>query len=595
MIEILRKLRYLLSSREKWQAIGLFVLMLGGVGLEMLGVGVIPAFVAVLDNPDRLLQYDLARQAYDAVGITSHQEFILWCAGGLAVIYLVKNGYLALMVYLRTRYVQRRKVSIGNRLFGAYLRSPYTFHLQRNTADLLRNANNEATKAIDAALMPALRLTMEGLVLVGIFGLLLWAEPIVSLVASVMLGGVCGGFYYLIQHQLSERGKERQHYRGKVIQSINEGLGGIKTTKLLGREAHFQQSFFHNASRLADASIFKTVTGALPRLIIETAAVFGLVIVAVIFIAQGRPLAGIMPTLTLFAAASVRLIPSFNRITMALSQIRYGHHAVDVIYDDLCSLEAQVSTNGRAGTSAIQLRSAIAMRDVHYRYPGADDDALKGLTLEIPRGSAAAFVGPSGAGKTTAVNAILGLLTPTGGAVCVDEADISKNLTGWQRQIGYIPQDIFLSDATIRENVAFGLGDDQIDEEAVEQAVESAQLGRLLGRLPDGLDTMVGERGVRLSGGQRQRIGIARALYHNPQVLVMDEATSDLDNETERYIMEAVERLRGDRTLIIIAHRLSTVKSCDRLFFLKEGRLDAVGTYDELFRESAGFQAMAAA
>ncbi len=594
MLDTLHKLRHLLSRREKRQALVLFVLMMLGGVLEMIGVGAIPAFVAMLDSPDRLLQYDLARQTADRLGITTHTQLVLWGAGALAVIFVLKNSYLAALAYANARYTNRRGVTIGRRLFRAYLRSPYTFHLQRNTADLLRNTQTESRNAVRQVLVPGLLIVMEALTLTTILALLFVAEPVVSLVAAAGLGAVCGSFYYVLRNKLSHYGQERQYYSGKMLQSVNEGLGGIKTTKLLGRERYFEKSFSDHASRLADASIFQSFTNSLPRLFIETAAIAGLLLIAVTFVAQGRSLSTIIPTLTLFAAASVRLIPSFNRITQSVNKLRYGHHAVDVIYDDLRALEHEAARNGRA-KAALPLDDAITMRDVHYRYPGAGEWALQGITLEIPRGSAVAFVGPSGAGKTTAVNALLGLLDPTHGRICVDGTDLREHLEGWQRQIGYIPQDIYLSDATIRENVAFGLKGEDIDEEAVRRAVRSAQLDDLLGRLPEGLDTVVGERGVRLSGGQKQRIGIARALYHNPQVLVMDEATSDLDNQTERYLMEAIERLRGDRTLIMIAHRLTTVQGCDCLFFLKDGRLDAVGAYDELLHTSRGFQAMAAA
>jgi ATP-binding cassette subfamily C protein len=556
-------------------------------------VGSIPAFVAILGDPDRMLAFEPVQQIAERFGLQTQQQLVVGFAMAMGAFFIAKNAYLALLRYVQARYTFRRGVTIGSRLFNAYLHSPYTFHLQRNTAEILRNVNRESRRVVESVLIPVVNLLMESLVLLGLFLLLLIAEPVVSVVAFGTLGAVSGGFYLFLRGRLSDRGMKSQGMHGRMIQAVDEALGDIKLTKLRGREAHFRERYDREALGYADVAVFRVVSADVPRLSIETTTVLALVIVSITFVGQGRSLNSILPVLTLFAAAAVRLVPSFNRISMALGEIRFGHSAVDVVHTDLVSLEAEAEEDTAGTVTPMEFRSTLEARGLCYRYPDAPEDTLVDISVRIQRGTAVAFVGSSGAGKTTAVNALMGLLKPTAGGVFVDGVDIQTNLRGWQRQIGYIPQDVFLIDNTIRRNIAFGTADEDIDEAAVDRAVRAAQLEPLISRLPAGLDTPVGQRGIRLSGGQRQRVSIARALYHDPEVLVLDEATSDLDSETERYIMEAVDLLRGDRTLIVIAHRLSTVRNCDCLFLLEQGSLEATGTYDELLDSSERFRAIA--
>ncbi len=594
MIQTLWKLGYLLTRRQKWQAAGLFLLMVGGSALEIVGVGSIPAFVSILGEPETLLKYDLVRRIHDGLGIADHREFVVWFAGGMALFFVLKNAFFVGLSLVRAVYTHRSGAALANRLFRAYLHSPYTFHLQRNTAEVLRNVQGESKNVVEHVLVPGLNFVLEVLVLAGLFALLIVAAPIVSLSAFGALGLVSGLFYVFVRRRLVEHGARSQRYQGEMIQTIQEGLGGVKMTKLLGREEYFSAKHYTSARGHAHASVVRQISSDTPRLLIETTAVAALLLISLTFVARDRPLGEILPLLTLFAVASVRLVPSFNRITMAVNQMRYGHASIGVVYDDLRALERLPRDTVAPSTGAVRLTSSISLVGLRYRYPEAEEEALTDVNLTIEHGSAVAFVGPSGAGKTTVINVLLGLLEPTSGSVRVDGVDIRKDLRGWQSQIGYVPQGTYLTDSTIRRNVAFGVEDDDIDEEAVRRAIRSAQLETLVERLPHGLDSVVGEGGLRLSGGQRQRIGIARALYHDPRVLVMDEPTSDLDAETERRILEAVEGLRGERTIIVVAHRISTVRNCDELFYLHDGRLEASGSYDELLESSEGFRAIAA-
>jgi ATP-binding cassette subfamily C protein len=597
MRDLLKKLSYLLSRRQKRNGVILFIMMIVGALFEVIGVGAIPAFVGVISMPERLLEEDAVRFVYDLLGMESPEQMVMWAALGLMAVFLVKNVYLAFMAYVRARYSSNLQVSISNRLFRAYLHSPYTFHLQRNTAELLRNTNSEAGGITNGVLLPIMTLTMEFMVLVFIFVLLFAVEPLVTILTFTVFGSITVVYYRATRSKIDAYAKEEQHHRKQAVQAVNQGLGGFKDARILGREQFFLESYQESTWFKAKAAQFKAVISALPRLFLETIAVAGLLGVAALLVAQDRALETVIPTLALLGVAVVRLMPSFTKISGNFSSLKWGERALNVVYDDVVALEEEervVKERQKEGLrKPLPFSHEIRIENLTYAYPGADQQALHEVSLTIPKNVAVGFVGPSGAGKTTIVDVILGLLTPTAGEVRVDGIDIQERLPTWQRKIGYIPQSIYLTDDTVRGNVAFGMDVEEISDEAVWAALEAAQLRELVESLPEGLDTMVGERGVRLSGGQRQRIGIARALYHQPEVLVMDEATSALDNQTERHIVEALEQLQGQHTMIVIAHRLSTVRNCDTLFMLKEGRLVAEGSYDELMAQSEAFRRMA--
>ena len=597
MKDLLVKLNYLLTRREKRNALILFVLTMIGAMFEVVGVGAIPAFLGVVSVPDKILEYERVRYVYDALGLTSTRQMIVWTALALMGVFVVKNAWVALVVYARSRYASNRQVHMSNRLFWAYLRAPYTFHLQRNTAELLRNTNSEANTIATKVILPLLLLTMECGVLVFILVLLVIAEPLVATLVFGVLGTVSFLYYRATRAKISEYSKEEQGYRKQSLQAVSQGLGGLKDARLLGRESFFFESYRESTQYTAMTAQFKAILSALPRVFLETIAVIGMLGATILLVLQGRDLGAVVPTLALLGVSAIRLMPSFTRISDSITALKWGKRSLSVVYDDLRMLEDAERERRASGTTdsgeALPFDRALQIQDLVYAYPGQDPPALDGVTLTVPKHASVAFVGPSGAGKSTVADVILGLLEPTEGRILIDGVDIQTRLSSWQRKIGYIPQHIYLTDDSVRRNVAFGLDDDEISDEAVWRALDSAQLRELVESLPDGLDTFVGERGTRLSGGQRQRIGIARALYHQPEVLVMDEATSALDNETERRIVEALESLQGDHTLIVIAHRLSTVRNCDTLFMLDDGHLVAQGSYDELVAHSEAFRQMA--
>lgn len=596
MLRSIRKLIGLFSSGERARLGVILFLMLAAAGLEVVGVGMLPGFLLLLGQPEKVLAWPWARQLYVTLGIDSQEELMYWGAGGLMAVFVLKNVYLTAFTYAKARFAFNRQVSISRRLFRAYMLSPYAVMAQRNAAELLRNVGTEVGCIVTNMLLPAISVILDAMLILVIVGLLLVVEPWITLASVTVLGGAAVFFLLLIRRSNARQGREQQRARRGVLQALSQGFGGLKDARVLGRECFFERRFVTSARSLAHTACYRQVVSDLPRRVIELVALVGMVAVTVILIRRESSLAAAIPSLTLFAVASLRLMPLVMTLVASLSSLQFYRHSVDVVCDDLKRLEPLLELPQRGkceARSGQRFQRNIRMVGVDYRYPGREQAAVRRVDLTIERGSVVGIVGASGAGKSTLVDLLLGLLTPQSGTIEVDGVSIHSNLRGWQRRLGYVPQTIYLTDDTIRKNIAFGLEDDEIDEERVALTVRAAQLERMLEELPQGLDTPVGERGVRLSGGQRQRIGIARALYHDPEVLILDEATSALDNETERYVIEAIESLRGDRTIVMIAHRLSTVRNCDVLHLFDAGERVASGTYEELIQGNVRFRAMA--
>lgn len=574
-------LTVLLDSRQRQATVLLFLGTLAAAALEMIGIGAIPAYVTLLTDPGRLIGNVPGSLA--AVLLT--MEPITMAMAGAAVLtatFVVKNAFIATFVFVENRILRDLTVSLSSRLFRTYIYSPYAFHLRRNPAELIRNVSTEVASAVHVIRSGILGLR-EGLVLIVVFLLLSIVDPVVSLSVFTLLAATAAGFYLSVRRSLAARGQIAQVHRAQQVQTVNQSLGAIKDVKILGREDYLVELFRRETRGTQLHEAYQRVAGSLPRLFLEVMAVVAVLVVATIFVVTGRPLQMMVPVLTLLAVAVVRMVPAFNAITASLAGIRYYWPALELIARDLRALEAGgAPPASRVGRESVpRLQSGLSVQDVRYEYPESRVEVLKGVSLEVSVGEAVAFIGPSGAGKTTLVNLIMGLLSPTAGVIQVDGRDIRELAGGWRQQIGYIPQDTYLLDDTIRRNIGFGLPDEQIDTAAMVRALKAAQIEEFVAGLPQGLDTIVGDRGIRLSGGQRQRVAIARALYHEPSVLVLDEATSALDTETERAVIDAIGR-RGGRTFLVIAHRLTTVMHCDRVFLMDAGRVKDSGSYAEL-------------
>jgi ABC-type multidrug transport system fused ATPase/permease subunit len=545
----------------------LTAMMVVGMGLEMLGVGLVVPMLVFLTRPDYVGQFPDQEAILAEWGIAGREELVIAAMLVLVVIFLVKAVFLAGLIWAQTRFAFAVQAKLSQRLFAAYLMQPYTFHLQRNSAQLLRNLTSEIGLFTSYVLVPGFLVITEFLVVLGLCALLLVMEPFAAVVVIVVMTGASWIFDRLTRRKIAHWGFERQHHEGLRIQHVQQGLGGAKEVKVLGREREFLEQYRQHNERTAHVSHLQIALSQMPRLWLELLAVVGLATLVLAMLAQGRQLESVVATLGLFAAAAFRVIPSANRIIAAGNTVRYSGPIIDTLYDEM-QLEASVSPAD--AHDGAPFRETLELKSVTFTYPGAAQPALRNMSFLVRRGESVGIMGASGTGKSTLVDVLLGLLVPQSGDVVVDGESIRKNPRNWQRQIGYVPQSIYLIDDTLRRNVALGLANEQIDDAAVWRSLRDAQLDEFVRTQPEGLDTIVGERGVRLSGGQRQRIGIARALYHDPAVLVLDEATSSLDTVTERGVIEAVTALH-EKTIVVVAHRLSTVAHCDRVLSIESG------------------------
>ncbi len=581
MLDIFQKSYRLLTARERKGIPVLLTLMIVGMLLETLGIGLVIPAIALFLRSDLAIRYPQLRPVLAALGNPTQMKLVVGGMISLVGIYFIKTVFLSYLVWRQTRFAYDVQANLSQRLFTTYLRQPYTFHLQRNSSQLLRNAITEVNQFTFSVMLPGLLIVTEGLVLVGLAALLLSIEPVGAVIVAVLLGSAAAAFHRATRTRIARWGSERQNHEGLRVQHLQQGLGGAKDVKLLGRETEFLAQYrFHN-ERSVRAVELQVTLQQIPRLGLELLGVVGLATLVLTMLARGREMADIVPAVGLFAAAAFRLMPSVNRVLMSVQALRYGVPATDTLLAEL-SLSAPELPSRHASTPVLQER--IQLVNAGFAYPGASNRAIDNVSLSIQRGECVGVVGPSGAGKSTLVDIVLGLLVPTAGAVMVDGQDVQLNLRAWQDQIGYVPQSVYLTDDSLRRNVAFGLADEQIDNAAVVRAVKAAQLEEFVGSLTDGLDALVGERGVRISGGQRQRIGIARALYHDPEVLVLDEATSALDTVTEVGVMKAVAALQGRKTILIVAHRPSTVAQCDKVYRLEQGRVSAQGRPADILR-----------
>ena len=569
-------------------------MMLLGAVLEATGIALIFPLIALISNPTAIENNGVLNWLYIRSGTRSTDDFLIWMVGLLLVFYVFKYIYLSLLYYSQYWFIFKLQIELSMRLLSAYLHSPYPFHLRRNSAELLRNINADILLIFSGVLVPGFSALIEVLVVCMILLVLLISAPLPTLAATTILGGTSLAFYAFVRKRAARLGKIQQDNLAQMIKWVNQGLGGVKEIKILGREDFFLQAYNKHNIGYGRSMLYLRTFSDLPRLLIEGLVMGSVLLVVGFMLLLKQDMQTLIPTLGLFAMAAVRLMPSMNRILSGLTSARYYSASVNNIYHDLKELEnVPSSPNERVVSEVFSFNQSIKLENISFRYHGAEKDSLKDVSLTILKGQSIAFVGPSGAGKTTIVDALLGLLEPGSGRVLVDGVNINTNLAGWQQKIGYIPQPIYLSDDTIKRNVAFGVEDDKIDDEQVWTALRAAQLEDFIVSLPDKLDTMVGEHGVRISGGQRQRIGIARALYHNPEILVLDEATAALDNETESEVTKAIEALSGTKTIIAIAHRLTTVRNFDCLFFMKDGKIVDAANFENLLQNNTDFQKMA--
>ncbi len=583
-VGILKKLGYIFDGRDKKKLVFLTGAIVVGSFLELLAVMVFMPFIDVLQNRETIQTKWYLKKMYDLLGLHRAEDFMVILAICIIMVYLVKNVYLIVEKDYIFRFSYNTQMKLSTRLLAAYMKEPYTFHLNHNIAVLQRSLYEDTSRFMQVILY-ALELGAELAVAAVMVIYLLVISKTITIIVLGLLAVFVGGFL-LISRKYSRRfGLENQGYEGKIFQWMNQSLGGIKEIKILERETYFTDEFRKYWGKYARGLRIARTISILPKYTVEAVSMTGLLIAVIVKLVFGEAdMTYFISQLAAFAVAAMRLMPSVGRINEHASNMLYAFPSVELVYHDLVEIEGLIDNDRRDCGRDWKLQEEICVQDVSYHYPDTEEWVLKDVNFTIKKGTTVAFIGSTGSGKTTMVDIILGLLTPVKGAVMADEINIHEQPKTFHAQVGYIPQTIYLSDDTIRNNIAFGVQEGQIDEDAVNAALEKAQLRDFVESLPHGLETIVGDRGVRLSGGQRQRIGIARALYHDPEILVLDEATSALDNETEAAVMEAIEHLQGMKTMIIIAHRLTTIRNVDVIYEVGDGEV-VERSKDEVFVE----------
>ena len=591
MLTFIKKFATILTPAEKWR-IGLILLCIfvGGC-LEVLGIGVVLPYLALLINPQKINSIQILQNSYQLLQnqhiINSTNGFFIILTLSIIAVYWLKNGFLIFNQSFQTRFTYGLYQKLSTNLFDYYLHEDYQSHLNKNTSELIRNINQLTFDLITTFLLPLLMLISEMVIVVLLVTFLLMMNPLSTLYVFILLGAIVSFIFLKIRKKLHESGQTVGELQTLSNKQVLQGLGSFKSTTLLHKQSFFVAEFGRAVRQISQHRSYFEVMQNLPRFFMETAVVTVMLSLAIMMLYLRKPSSDLILTLSVFGMAGMRLLPSMNRILNSLNSIKWSQSMMQGLLDDLQKIEKPQDSQMTV-LEPFEF-DTLNLENISFAYENGVK-VLNDISLTLNAGQSIGFVGHSGSGKSTLVDVILGLLTPQTGTISVNQQPLRQILATWQQGIGYIPQDIYLSDESIRANIAFGVSANTINEQQLWYAIHTAQLERLIHELPEGLDTVIGERGVKLSGGQRQRIGIARALYHNPQILVMDEATAALDNVTERAFMSAVNGLKGQKTLLMIAHRLSTVENCDMIYFMDNGKIVDSGRYEELLERNSHFR-----
>jgi ATP-binding cassette, subfamily B, bacterial PglK len=577
--------------RRWWLAVPLLGAATGAA--EGGGAAAIFGLIKIISDPAQANTLPVAARIMPLLPRHDHAGLILQFALLVALYHFAKNLLVVGAQYANHRIVGKSSAALAGSVLRSYLLAPYPFHFHRHAAELIRNTTHSVT-TVFTALGSAAAIISELLIGTAIIAVLLAAAPVTTLVTGSLLGALMVLLLRALRRMARRAGSERHQLERGLLQTLQQTFAAIKEIKALGREDFFYRAYAEQQRRVVSLGYLGVTLQALPPLVVETVFVWGALLVIALLAVSGRVEAEGLPLLGLFAYAGFRLIPMANRVTWRLNEIRASAASVHALDDDYRLLSGRNAADEDGDADGMTLRSAIVLERVSYAYPGSSAPALDQVSLTIRRGESIGFVGPTGAGKSTLVDVIVGLLPPSDGRVLVDDVELTTPRgRRWRRRVGYVPQSIVLIDDSLRRNIALGVAEPEIDAARLAAAARVAQLEPLIAALPDGLETATGERGVRLSGGERQRIGIARALYHDPDVLLLDEATAALDGATEAALGDALRALRGDRTVLLVAHRLSTVRGCDRIALVIGGRLADCGTFDELLARSREFRVLA--
>ncbi|MGC9502636.1 ABC transporter ATP-binding protein [Baaleninema sp.] len=603
MLGYLKKFFYVLPAPKKrlFLIVALFIFV---STLEVFGIGLIGPFLSLTNNPETIHTNAITKFIYNTLNLQSEMVFVALLGLLISVVFIVKSW----ITWHVKRYVFvfsfHQRGELCKKLIDAYLNAPYTFHLSKSSSYIIQSIIDDTRSFSNSVLMTLLNSTANLIVIVSL-SILLCATNLLAVVVILTLFLPLIFILHNYRDRVKEWGKRLSKSNEATIRTINHGIGGIKETKVIGCASYFEDALSQRVREYEESASSLLSIKLIPRIVVEAMLVIVVVGFTSIYLLLGNDIDNLTGVLGIFALASIRLMPAITNLVNSTQTLRSSSYALNKVYNDIRELEtkrnseempagylvATANDNGNASPSrTLSFQKEICLDELVYRYPAAEENALTGVSLTLAKGESIALIGKSGAGKTTLVDTILGLLLPQSGDIRVDGISIYRDLRAWQNLIGYIPQSIFLTEDTIERNIAFGVNDEEIDAERLDKAIHAAQLGELMQDLPQGIKTQVGERGVRLSGGQRQRIGIARALYHERDILVLDEATSALDNETEHLVNQSIQALSGEKTLIIIAHRLTTVEHCDRIYLMEKGRVVKSGSYAEVVLEPEALQ-----
>jgi len=594
-MKLSKKISVLFDRQERKKFSILFLGMIVMGCLEVAGVVSIAPFMAVVSSPDMIHENKYIGMLYQFGGFTNDRSFLVSLGVSVIMVIAISNCYSAFMNWWVTYFSNMQGYRLSERLLAKYLSQPYLFFLNRNTSDLSKNVLTEINRIIAGVVLPGMLVLAKAIVTIFLLMLIVAIDPSVAIFMAITLAGCYLLIVKLARRRLNDIGVSSTEAVLERYKATNEALSGIKDLKLRGSESEFLRKFSEPTKANAEYSAQSAVIAQMPKFAVETLAFGGILALIVYFIMRGDELGEIIPVISLYAFAGYKLMPALQQIYQGITQIQYNLPAMDIIVSDLKGYEYR-ELQGRLPSSRLPFEKDIELDNISFYYPNVDEPVIDSLNLSIKANTTVGLVGATGSGKTTLVDILLGLFAPNAGELKVDGTRLTlDNIEAWQRNLGYVPQSIYLTDDSLENNIAFGIPVEKIDKSRVVEAAKLAELHDYIGQLSEGYQTLVGERGVRLSGGQRQRIGIARALYHNPEVLVLDEATSALDGITEDVIIDAIHNLSHKKTIIMIAHRLTTLKECDVIYMMEKGKVVESGTYEELMSSNIAFRRMAKA
>lgn len=575
-----KELNYLIGEDRNKLLFFLILVMFSSL-LDLLGIGLIAPYIGLIVNPDFLNEGKLFKYLFQFVGTLNLNTVLQMIGLGLVLVFLIKSFLVIFINKLIFEFTFAHSIKLRTRLMESYQSLPYIDFIKRNSSEFIHNINLGAYFS-QGILYPLLKLASEGIVCFVILFFLAWENGAALSLLVFLLGSVIVIHDRFFRKRVRDFGRMNNIYSNQILKGVNEGIGGIKEMRILGNERFFSEYVTDVSKRHAVINVKNQIISSLPRYFLEVVLVSFIVLIVTVSIYLNHNLREILPLLSMFGVAGMRLAPSTSFIINGITQARFGRDAVKILYNDLTSLEKNRANifDIKPDTNSISTFKELKLENVFFRYPGANDNALKNINLSIKAGESIGIIGPSGSGKTTLVDLLLGLLNETNGKVSYNSVELQTQLVSWRSQVAYLPQQVFILDASLRANVAIGTHEKNINDELVREALEKASLGDVLSDLPDGLETRLGEYGVRLSGGQRQRVALARAFYYGRSVLVMDESTSALDTQTEEDIVAEIKRLQGEKTLIVIAHRLSTLRHCSVIYRMNAGEIVSSGSYD---------------